>query len=127
MAGKKGMRHARPKTREEKDQYALNQIESWIDTQTLKCDKCKSDMHLSEIKPAVAQLLKARYDKLRPTLASSEVKITTESMSDVLKRVAERKQAQDAPGSTEIAPVQDQATLASDVVGAMLETPNTTH
>ena len=127
MAGKRGMKHLRGKTREERDQYALLKMEQFIDTHSLYCEGCKSEMHLEDIKPVVATLMMKRYDKLRATLASSTVEIRGESMSDVLKRIAERKQLQDAPGSTESAPVQDQATLASDVAVAMLETPSTTH
>ncbi len=91
MAGKKGMKHARPKTKEERDEYALNAIESYIDTHVLKCEKCRNDMQIAELKPAVATLMMKRYDKLRATLSASEVKMRVETMSDVLKRISDEQ------------------------------------
>ena len=59
----------------ERDAAALGKLESYIDgllDKHLKCPECKKDMEISELPNSVVTLLKARYDKLRPSLSAVE-------------------------------------------------------
>ena len=64
------------KTVEERDRISLGRIESFID-QTLQgqmqCPSCREKYEVKDISPSAVALLRARYDKLRPSLASTEV------------------------------------------------------
>ena len=71
MSGKKGQVWSKNMTKHQRDAIALTKIEKYIDAQIdgqLLCNQCKGEV--KEISPAAVQLLKARYDKLRPTLSS---------------------------------------------------------
>ncbi len=68
-------------TKEERDRISLGRIESFIDTLAanhLQCPTCKSKMDVNDLKdiPAsVSQLIKVRYDKLRPSLQATELTV----------------------------------------------------
>lgn len=65
-------------TKEERDRISRGRIESFIDdlaTKHLQCPTCKSKMDFNDLKdvpPSVASLIKARYDKLAPSLQAVE-------------------------------------------------------
>ncbi len=93
MAGKKGMKHRRGRTQEERDKYALARIEQIYDSTVdsiIECPLCRTE-HKMEIDSVKAKLLADRYATLRPKLSSSEVKMQVQSMSDVLKEISDRK------------------------------------
>ena len=59
----------------ERDAIALGVIESYMDavaTNNLLCPKCQKPHDFKEITPVQAQLIRARYDKLRPSLSAVE-------------------------------------------------------
>ena len=66
-------------TREERDRIALGRLESFID-QTLEgqmqCPTCRKQYDIKDIPASAVALWRSRYDKLRPSLASTEVTIT---------------------------------------------------
>ena len=76
MAGVSRARIKPPgKTQAERDARALGVIETYMDAVVsghLNCTSCKKDFSVNEISPAVVSLLKARYDKLRPSLSAVE-------------------------------------------------------
>ena len=115
MAGKKGMKHKRPKTKEERDDYALVSIESLIDNGSLKCANCQNDIRLKELNPLVVQLMMKRYDKLRATLSSATVTTRQITVSDELRQIAEKKQQVRAeepkPIDPQVEPAQDHPTI----------------
>jgi hypothetical protein len=62
-------------TQAERDLIALGRIESYMDsvvTSQQVCPTCNTTFPFREITPGAAQLLRARYDKLRPSLSSIE-------------------------------------------------------
>ena len=69
----------------------------------------ESEMSATQVTAAIALLRKTM-----PDLAASEVTVHKESVSDVLKQIAERKQRQNAPGLTEANATQVQAMPVSD-------------
>jgi hypothetical protein len=77
MAGKKGQRWSKPMTSQQRDSIALTKIEKYIDGQiddVLLCPVCEKEHgSAKELSSAAVALIRARYDKLRPTLSSSEV------------------------------------------------------
>jgi hypothetical protein len=95
MAGKKGMKHARPRTQEERDVYATSRIEHVIDTfaekYLLHCAKCREEIDLKDIPAAMATLLKARYDKLKPTKTEATITHRTH-WTDAITRVSQADQ-----------------------------------
>lgn len=67
------------KTQAERDRIALGRIESFMDTVAsgqLVCPSCNKEFPAKEISPVVATLIRARYDKLRPSLSAVEQTIT---------------------------------------------------
>lgn len=74
MAGKKGMNQP-SQNRHTRDAKALANLENWID-QILEghitCVKCRKAFKAKELQPSAVALLKARYDKLRPSLSAVE-------------------------------------------------------
>lgn len=74
MAGKKGQRWSKPMTSQQRDSIALTKIEKYIDAQiddVLLCPECgKEHGSAKELSAAAVALIRARYDKLRPTLSS---------------------------------------------------------
>lgn len=67
------------KTQTERDRIALGMLEAYMDKRfaaLLSCPICKAKMKpedLEGIPPADATLMRARYDKLRPSLSAVEV------------------------------------------------------
>lgn len=95
MAGKKGMKHARPRTPEERDKYALSRIEHLIDklaeNTMLKCSACAGDIPWKDIPQTAVTMLMKRYDKLRATRTESEV-THKGSILDILTEITPQKQ-----------------------------------
>lgn len=96
MAGKKGMKQARPKTQEERDNIALGRIEYLIDQLTqngiLTCQDCGKAIPWKDINASAVSLVRARYDKLRAT--KTEATITHKSsIVDVLREISPQNQA----------------------------------
>lgn len=77
MAGKKGQRWSKPMTSQQRDSIALTKIEKYIDAQiddVLICPACEKEHgSAKDLSSGAVALIRARYDKLRPTLSSSEV------------------------------------------------------
>lgn len=77
MAGKRGQRWSKAMTSQQRDSIALTKIEKYIDAQiddVLICPECSKEHGSSkELSSAAVALIRARYDKLRPTLSSSEI------------------------------------------------------
>lgn len=62
-------------SRAEKDAIALGKLEAWIDEILdghVTCTKCRKEFEAKELQPSAVALLKARYDKLRPSLSAVE-------------------------------------------------------
>lgn len=62
-------------SRAEKDAIALGKLEAWIDQILdghVTCTKCRKEFEAKELQPSAVALLKARYDKLRPSLSAVE-------------------------------------------------------
>lgn len=62
-------------TQAERDRIALGRIESYMDGLIkghLICPSCRKDMEIKELPVSAVQLLRARYDKLRPSLQAIE-------------------------------------------------------
>lgn len=62
-------------TREERDRISLGRIESFMDAQISKelhCPSCKGKFEIKEITSQAVNLIRARYDKLRPSLTAVE-------------------------------------------------------
>ena len=76
MAGKKGQKWSKGMTKHQRDEIALTKIENFMDAQmdkVLACPYCGKDYeNVKVIEPAQAALIRARYDKLRPTLSAVE-------------------------------------------------------
>lgn len=100
MAGKKGMKHARPRTQEEKDKYALARIEELLDDVALKGKEVES------WNPIRLQALKIRYDKLRAQLSASTITEKRELWTDFVSRAQDRLRNQQV--------TQDQRVAGSD-------------
>ena len=83
MAGKKGMKQARPRTQEERDKYALARIEELLDSVALDGKNMKT------WNPIRMRAIEIRYNKLRATLASTELTDKREGWIDVMKRLSE--------------------------------------
>ena len=77
MAGKPGQKWSKPMTSQQRDSIALTKIEKYIDAQiddVLLCPECnKEHGTVKELSTAAVALIRARYDKLRPTLSAAEV------------------------------------------------------
>lgn len=59
----------------ERDLISLGRIESYMDSiikGQMQCPTCQEEFPVKDITPAAAQLLRSRYDKLRPTLSAIE-------------------------------------------------------
>lgn len=110
MAGKKGMKQARPRNQEEKDIYALARIEQYIDSHVFKCDKCKSDMNLKDMAGPVATLLAKRYDKLRASKTESVITHKT-SFIDALTKIQQQDHTVSKPKPIGADPNPDQASI----------------
>jgi hypothetical protein len=95
MAGKKGMKHARPRTQDERDIYALGRIEYLIDQivekHALTCQECGGHIPIKDLSPAAVTLLKARYDKLRATKTEATITHRTH-WTDAITRVSQADQ-----------------------------------
>lgn len=91
MAGKKGMKQARPRTQEEKDAYALARIEQLLDDVGLK------GKNVAAWTPIRMRAIEVRYSKLRASLASTELTDKREGWSDLLKRVSHQEQQVSKP------------------------------
>lgn len=102
MAGKKGMKHARPKTREERDEYALNKIEHLLDN-VIDGEK------LSTWDNIRMQALKIRYDKLRATRSENEIndKRSQQWWTGMMQKASERNQQVSEPKPVDPEPVQE--------------------
>lgn len=76
MAGKQGQRWSKAMTSQQRDSIALTKIEKYIDSQiddVLLCPECKKEHgSAKELSTAAVALIRARYDKLRPTLSAVE-------------------------------------------------------
>ena len=109
MAGKKGMHD---KWRDNPNAAAT--MRSRIRTGVI-LDRLNKHI-LGEIELSATQVsaASALLRKTMPDLAASEVTVHKESVSDVLKQIAERKQRQNAPGLTETNATQVQAMPVSD-------------
>lgn len=62
-------------TQVERDRIALGRIESYMDgviKNQLQCPTCRKDMEIKELPASAVQLLRSRYDKLRPSLQAVE-------------------------------------------------------
>lgn len=74
MAGKKGSKYSRAMSNQQRDSIALSRIENYIDGQldkALVCPECgKEHGAVKDLTPAQVALIRARYDKLRPTLSA---------------------------------------------------------
>lgn len=85
MAGKKGMKQARPRTQEERDNLALLRIEQVYDTQVhslIICPECNAKHEFREPSAVQAKMLADRYRTLRPTLASTDMRVQTSTYAD---------------------------------------------
>lgn len=59
----------------QRDQIALGSIESFLDGilhKSLRCVECDKEIDVKKIDPGRVQLIRMRYDKLRPSLSSVE-------------------------------------------------------
>ena len=68
-------RKAASKTQAERDSAALGKLEYYIDAILdghLQCPACRKKFEAKELQPSAVALLKARYDKLRPSLSAVE-------------------------------------------------------
>ncbi len=102
MAGKKGMKHRRPKTAEERDSYAKTKIEYLLD----KAIEGKAPGSWDNVR---IMALKIRYDKLRPTLGATTVTERKEGWLDVMRRMSqEAKLVVQDQEQTENKPAQEQ-------------------
>jgi hypothetical protein len=88
MAGKKGMKQARPRTQEEKDKYALARIEELL-------DQAMEGKEIKKWNPIRMRAIEIRYNKLRASLSSTELTDKREGWVDVMKRLAGEKKAAD--------------------------------
>jgi hypothetical protein len=108
MAGKKGMKHRRPRTQEEKDTYALARIEQIYDeameNHILRCEKCKGRVSLKDVPPHIITLMNKRYDKLRAT--KTEATIThKQGWTEAIAKVSQAdQQVTPAPAQDEDRP-----------------------
>lgn len=79
MAASRARKKPSGATQEERDRIALGVIEAYMDavtSGTMYCPTCHKAHPFKEITPAAATLLRARYDKLRPTLSAVEQSVT---------------------------------------------------
>jgi hypothetical protein len=76
MAGKKGVRlKTAGQTQQERDRISLGRIESYMDAVIVghfQCPTCQEKAEIKDISSAAVTLIKARYDKLRPSLSAVE-------------------------------------------------------
>ena len=83
MAGGSRARIKPPgKTQAERDRIALGRIEAYMDSVVngeLLCPSCNKGMEPKELSTSTVQLLRARYDKLRPSLSAIEQTVINES------------------------------------------------
>lgn len=62
-------------TQAERDKIALGRIEAYMDSVVSGqqvCPSCNKEFPFKDMSPAAAQLLRSRYDKLRPSLSAVE-------------------------------------------------------
>jgi hypothetical protein len=76
VAGKKGVR-LKPagQTQQERDRISLGRIESYMDAVIVghfQCPTCQEKAEIKDISSSAVTLIKARYDKLRPSLSAIE-------------------------------------------------------
>jgi predicted MPP superfamily phosphohydrolase len=107
MAGKKGMKQARPRTQEERDRYALSRIEELLDSVVL------GGKNVAKWTPVRMQALKIRYDKLRATLGATEITDKREGWVDAMKRMAVEERRQQ-PGAAGAVDQKEDSTQVSD-------------
>lgn len=85
MSGKKGQRWSKSMTKQQRDEIALTKIENYMDSQmdkVLACPDCdKKYENVKDITPAQSALIRARYDKLRPTLSAVEQTVVSDADS----------------------------------------------
>jgi hypothetical protein len=86
MAGKKGSTWSKAMTQQQRDSIALTKIEKYIDAQiddVLICPECEKEHgSAKDLSTAAVALIRARYDKLRPTLSAVEQTIHEEQKSE---------------------------------------------
>lgn len=91
----------KPQSQKERDSIALAKLESWIDQIIdghVTCSVCRKEFEAKELQPSAVALLKARYDKLRPSLSAVEqttIQAESGTESDILaqiKRLTESNQ-----------------------------------
>ena len=82
MAGKKGMKHRRPRTQVERDAYALARIEELL-------DQAIEGKTIEKWNPVRMRAIEIRYNKLRASLSSQELTDKREGWLDVMKRLSE--------------------------------------
>lgn len=86
MAGKKGSTWSKAMTQQQRDGIALTKIEKYIDAQiddVLICPECKKEHgSTKELSTAAVALIRARYDKLRPTLSAVDQTVHEEPRSE---------------------------------------------
>ena len=95
MAGKKGQKWSKGMTKHQRDEIALTKIENFMDAQmdkVLACPDCGKEYEsVKVIEPAQAALIRARYDKLRPTLSAVEQTIIddrdSQSEGDIMAKL----------------------------------------
>lgn len=99
MSGKKGQKWARAMTQQQRDAISLTKIEKYLDAQIdgqFFCESCKGEHSIPEIPNSAVQMLRMRYDKLRPTLASTTSEIHVTHFGDALARMAKRYEVENA-------------------------------
>lgn len=95
MAGKKGSTWSKAMTQQQRDSIALTKIEKYIDDQiddSLQCPTCKEKYGSRKaLEPAAVALIRARYDKLRPTLSAVDQTVHEEpkAESELIQGIAE--------------------------------------
>ena len=86
MAGKKGQKWSKAMTSQQRDSIALTKIEKYIDSQiddVLLCPECKQEHgSAKELSAAAVALIRARYDKLRPTLSAVDQTVHEEPKTE---------------------------------------------
>lgn len=97
MAGKKGSTWNKPMTKHQRDEIALTKIENYMDAQmdkVLACPDCGQKYEqVKEMTPAQSALIRARYDKLRPTLSAVEQTVINEKDGESEQEVMDKLRA----------------------------------
>lgn len=80
------------KTQRERDAKALGMIESYMDgliSGELSCVSCREQFSIKEITPGGVALIRARYDKLRPSLSAVEQTLADPNASKTEEQMVE--------------------------------------